>query len=122
MGRKFAVSLLTLALGISMVAITLLAEGEDSYTTWEPSRPSAADKPSVESDFMRKEAEGRVVSVNANNRTLMVFETEKRLWMRFIVANTAAQDLSKIKDGDMVTVHYVVDGGRIIAQEIDKVS
>ncbi len=122
MRRKLAVRLLAAALGLSMAAITLLAEGEDSYRTWGPSLPGPADKPIEESNFMKKEAEGRVVAVSANDRTLVLYETEKRLWMRFTVADTAVQDLSKIKDGDRVTIQYVEDGGRIIAQVIDKLA
>ncbi len=120
MGRKVAVSLLALALGLSMVALTLLAEGETDGTAWWPSKPSPADKPAEKSDFMRKEAEGRVVSVSPGDRTLVVLETEKRLWMRFIVGDSAAEDLSTIKRGDEVTVQYTDEGGRIIAQEINK--
>ncbi len=120
MGRKSAVNLL--ALGLFMAAPALPAQGETGSTPGEPSQPSLADKPAEKSDFMRKEAEGRVVSVSAGDRTLVVLEAEKKLWMTFIVADSAAKDLSNLKGGDEVTVRYTEEGQRIIAQEINKKS
>ena len=51
---------------------------------------------------------------------LVVLDAEKRVWMTFIVADSAAKDLSRIKGGDEVTVQYTEEGQRIIAQEINK--
>ncbi len=118
MSAKSAVGLLALVLSMSAPAFP--AEVGTGGTAGEPSRPSLADKPAEKSDFMRKQAEGTVVSVSPDERTLVIVEAERRLRMTFIVADSAAEDMSNIRAGDQVTIQYTEEGRRIIAQEINK--
>ncbi len=107
-----------LLLGLSLAAPAFAAEGKAGGTAVEPARPAApADKP-AEKSGAAKEAKGKVISVNAGTKTLVVDADGKR--MVFSVAEPAAKDLAKIKSGEQVTVRYTEDGGKFMAQEVTK--
>jgi hypothetical protein len=65
---------------------------------------------------MPKEATGEVVSANPMMKTLVVRANGNQI--SFVVKESAAGDLAKIKPGDRVTIQYMEDGGKNTAEAI----
>ncbi len=128
--KKVGVALLALVVGLSLSGLAL-AQGTPGYKGAEPAKPMApADKPaekpaekpgekSAEKPDMGKEATGKVVSVNASKKTLVI-QADGKKKMTFTVAEAAAKMLSKFKRGDQVTVRYTEAGKKLMAQDITK--
>ncbi len=120
--KKVGVALLALVMGLSLSGLAL-AQGMSGGKATEPATPMApADKPgekSAEKPDMGKEAIGKVVSVNAKKKTLVI-EAEGKKKMTFAISAGAAKELSNFKRGDQVTVHYTEDGKTPMVQDITK--
>ncbi len=123
--KKVGVALLALVMGLSLSGLAL-AQGMSGGKATEPATPMApADKPgekSAEKPDMGKEAIGKVVSVNAKKKTLVI-EAEGKKKMTFAISTGAAKELSnfkRFKRGDQVTVHYTEDGKKLMVQDITK--
>lgn len=74
------------------------------------------DTSGTSSSAMPKEATGEVVSANPMMKTLVVRANGNQI--SFVVKESAAGDLAKIKPGDRVTIQYMEDGGKNTAEAI----
>jgi hypothetical protein len=115
---------LTLAavLATTSLATSTFAQGTPGDEATEPGRPTApAEKPdgkSADKAAAEKEANGKVVSVNAAKKSLVMDVNGKK--MTFAVAELAAKELTKFKRGDAVTVRYTEDGSTLRAYELTR--
>ncbi len=116
--KKVWVTLVALLFGLSLAAPAFAGEGKAGGAAPEPAKPAAPAEKPAEKSGAAKEAKGKVISVNASTKTLVVEAQGKR--MTFSVAEPAAKALPTIKSGDQVTVRYTEDGGKFMAQEVTK--